>query len=95
MMGIVINHSYPCNFSFVLKSPVSAAEMEKSFLYGFCGKTDLSGQGYGRKGVGHIVDTRHGQREAPDLFTFTDTVEGWMGCFVKDNILRCVLGTTL
>ena len=92
MMCIIIDHRYSCNFSFILESPVCASEMEKAFLYGFCGHADLSGQGYGRKGVGYIVDARHGQREAADLFTFADTVEGWMGGFIKDDIVRCVLG---
>src|SRR5699024_7450256 len=82
MMSIVIDDCYASYFSLILESSVSTSEMEEAFPNDFCGQTDLSGKGYGRKSIGHIVDAWNRQRKTSDIFSLTDTVKGGMSCLV-------------
>ena len=40
----------------------------------------------------YLLGRCQGGKTTMDLSSIADTVEGWMGGFIKDDIVRCVLG---
>ena len=94
-MGIVVDDGDAAHFALVLETPVSTAEVQKSFLNILHGKAELLTKGYGRQGIGSVVDSGNRQREpAKHLITFY-AVKGSVGKFIKGNVFGHVISRVL
>ena len=87
VVGIVIDYSDTAYFSLVLETAVCARKVQQTFLNGFSIHAGLDTKRNGRECVGYIVNTRHSQGEMSDELSVSGAVKGWMGKFVKDDIL--------